>query len=100
MVVDDFDIARTFLCPPKADAPLVVDPDRMLPQTIAGQRFKPISRKRTQVGKIARAVKHIELTLRLFFNSTEALHERATPQLPGGSIAKRAYHLSSLLRDV
>jgi hypothetical protein len=100
MVVDDFDIVRTFLCPSKADAPLIVDPDRILPLAIARQRFKPVARKRTQVGKIARTVKHIEFTLRLLFNSTEALHKRAIPQLPGGSIAKRAYHASALLRGV
>jgi hypothetical protein len=34
MVVDDFDIFRTLLGPHKANAPLIVDVDRVLARTI------------------------------------------------------------------
>jgi hypothetical protein len=41
VVVDNFDIGGSFLCPDKTDAPLVIDPDGVLATTITGQRFEP-----------------------------------------------------------
>jgi hypothetical protein len=38
VVVDDFDIGRSFFGPSKTNAPLVVDPDRVLPPTAASQK--------------------------------------------------------------
>jgi hypothetical protein len=38
VVIDDFDIGRSFFGPSKADAPLIIDPDRILSSTTAGQR--------------------------------------------------------------
>jgi hypothetical protein len=37
-VIDDFDVARTLLGPRETDAPLIVDPDRVLPLEAVVQR--------------------------------------------------------------
>ena len=39
VVVDDFNIGRSFFGPSETDAPLIVDPDGMLSPTAAGQRL-------------------------------------------------------------
>src|SRR4051794_21052335 len=49
VVVDDFDIGRSFRSPGETDAPLVIDPDGVLPPTVAGQRFEPVCWWRPQV---------------------------------------------------
>src|SRR6516162_11687300 len=38
VLVEDFDIGRSFFGPSETDAPLIVDPDGMLSPTAAGQR--------------------------------------------------------------
>jgi hypothetical protein len=39
VVVDDFDIGRAFFGPGETDAPLIIDPDRVLPPMAASQRL-------------------------------------------------------------
>jgi hypothetical protein len=43
MVVDYFDVERVTLDPAKADAPLVIDTDAVLPLAVAFERFQPIA---------------------------------------------------------
>jgi hypothetical protein len=43
MIIDDFDMRRSSLIPYKADAPLIIDPDRMLPLTIRSKCLKTIA---------------------------------------------------------
>ena len=52
MVVDDFDIERLATLPAKADAPLIVDTDTVLPRTIAAELFKPIARWGEQIAQV------------------------------------------------
>src|SRR6185312_5193630 len=61
VIVDDFDIRRALLGPHKADAPLVVDPDRMLSATISAQSFQPVRWRYPQVVEIERLMEHVEL---------------------------------------
>jgi hypothetical protein len=42
MVIDDFDIGGTLLGPGEANAPLIVDPDRMLAPLNSGLKFHPL----------------------------------------------------------
>jgi hypothetical protein len=44
MIIYDLDIVRVAVDKAKADAPPVIDPDRMLPGTIAFQQLEPIRR--------------------------------------------------------
>jgi len=89
MVVDDFDMGRTLLGPDKADAPLIVNPDGMLPLTMSGKSFEPVAGSGVQVLEISGGVQHIELAQCLFFDPAESFHEPARPEALGGSIAKR-----------
>ena len=49
MVVDNLDILSSGLSPTKADAPLLVDPDRMLAKPVALQRLQMIAGRGSQI---------------------------------------------------
>jgi hypothetical protein len=49
MVIHDFDVLGSAACPPKADSPLVVDPDAVLALAVAPQGFQSIARRDPQV---------------------------------------------------
>ena len=49
MVVNDLDLVRITVLPPKADPPLVVDPDTVLSDPIALELLEPVARRDTQV---------------------------------------------------
>src|SRR5689334_7955913 len=49
VVVDDFDMHGSSLMPNKTDAPLVVDPNRVLPLPIRLQRFEPVSGRNSKI---------------------------------------------------
>ncbi len=66
MVVHDFYTFGAAIRPVEAYAPLVVYPDRVLPGPIARQRFKPISRRTSQVVETHRGVNRLELAARAF----------------------------------
>jgi hypothetical protein len=51
MIVDELDVMRVALSPDEADAPLIVDADRVSPFPITQQRFEAISRRHAQVFK-------------------------------------------------
>jgi len=42
VVVDDFDIGRSFFGPSETNAPLIIDPDRVLPPTVPSQCLQPV----------------------------------------------------------
>lgn len=60
MVVDDINIFRAGLGPTKDNAPLVVHTDAVIPDPSPFQRLQPVSRRRTEVSKFARVVKHVQ----------------------------------------
>jgi hypothetical protein len=49
MIVDNLNRESVGVNPAKADAPLVVDPNTMLPATVAGEGLQTIARNRLQV---------------------------------------------------
>jgi hypothetical protein len=82
VVIDDFDIGRPFFRPSKTNAPLVVDPDRVLPVAVCREHLQSVSWRRPQIAEIARDMQHIELSLCLFLDPAEPLHESAGPDAP------------------
>jgi hypothetical protein len=54
MVVDDRDILGRSFLPAKADPPLPVDPDAILPASLALQGLEPIAGRHAQIGQGAR----------------------------------------------
>ncbi len=51
MVICDAHIFRSLRRPDETDAPLIIDPDRMLAFAVAFQGFKPVARRGFQVIK-------------------------------------------------
>jgi hypothetical protein len=49
MIIDNLNLMRPIGAPHKADAPLVVDADRMLPAPIAAQRLQPTAWGHSQI---------------------------------------------------
>ena len=62
MVIHDLNITGTVIRPTEAHAPLVVDPDAVLPLAITLQRLKAMAWRGTQVGELCRGVQHIEFS--------------------------------------
>jgi len=71
MVIHDFNIVSIPFPPNKADAPLVVDADAVLPSAIAMQRFEPITRWRGQIAQVCRSIDLCQLSLRDSFDGTK-----------------------------
>lgn len=52
MIIDDFNVVSIAIPPRETDAPLVVDPNAMLTDSIAGEKFQAISWGYAQIGKL------------------------------------------------
>jgi len=70
-MVDDLDLGRTRIGPPEADAPLPVDPYRMLTRPVAAQCFEAVAGRHAQVGQSMGGMKQLQLPPRLPFERTE-----------------------------
>jgi hypothetical protein len=64
----------------------------VLPPATARKGIESVRRRCAQVVDVAGAVKHVELSQRLFFDAAELLHEGAHPEAPGRAVAKRHNH--------
>lgn len=62
MIIGDFDLVCVAIAPPKANAPLVVDPDAVLTSTIAAERFKTITGRHAQVFQFNSGIYNNEFT--------------------------------------
>jgi hypothetical protein len=61
MIIDNFNKPSVSVTPDKADAPLVVDADAVLPGAVAFQSFKPISGRNARILKIHGIVQKFQL---------------------------------------
>jgi hypothetical protein len=61
VIIDDLDVNRSRARPDKADAVLVVGPNRMLPSSIASQGFEPIARGHAELIEIDDGIQHGQL---------------------------------------
>jgi hypothetical protein len=89
VVIDDFDLARPRVAfrPFKANPPLVVDANTVLPLTIAFERFQPGARKAAQRLQVRGSLQPVKTFLRLPAERLEgwnmlALGERACSFVP------------------
>jgi hypothetical protein len=64
VIVDDFDIYRAAVGPPKTDSPLIIDPHTMLSGAIALKRLQTIAWRASQVLKSCRGIDHFKLATR------------------------------------
>jgi hypothetical protein len=62
MVIHDLDLCRTQRGPDEADAKLIVDPNAMLAEPVAFERFQPITRRNAQIVKFPGSIQHRQLS--------------------------------------
>ena len=62
MIVAGLDVVRVAVVEPKADAPLIIDRDRMLPCTVAFEGVEPVAGRNAQVGHLRRHMHRFELS--------------------------------------
>ncbi len=62
MIIGDFYVSRVAILPGKANAPLIVYPNAVLPRPVAAQFFQPVCRRYTQVDEIFRIIDHAQLS--------------------------------------
>lgn len=61
MIIHNFDFVRMAFLPAKTDAPLVVDPDAVLPQPTALQGFQAITRRHSHLAQFRSGVQGEQL---------------------------------------
>ena len=64
MVVNDLTPFWTSVAPPKADTPLIIDSDTVLPRTITAQTLEPVARRNPQILQTTRSVDLTQLAQR------------------------------------
>ena len=64
MVVNDLNPFWTSVAPPKADTPLIINSDTVLPRTITAQTLKPIARRNPKILQTTRGVNLTQLAQR------------------------------------
>lgn len=64
MVVNDLNPFWTSVAPPKADTPLIIDSDTVLPRTITAQTLKPVARRNPKILQTTRSVNLTQLAQR------------------------------------
>ena len=64
MVVNDLNPFWTSVAPPKADTPLIIDSNTVLPRTITAQTLESVTRRNPEVFQTARSVNLTQLAQR------------------------------------
>ncbi len=64
MVVNDLNPFWTSVAPPKADTPLIIDSDTVLPRTITAQTLEPVARRNPKILQTTRSVDLTQLAQR------------------------------------
>lgn len=98
MVVDDFNIrgAGGVGGPLEADAPLLVDANRILPGAVSPERFQAIARQRRQIVDGRGGVQYVEALPALSREALERPHEFAVGKLFRASVPAAQDHGCSL----
>jgi hypothetical protein len=94
MIIDDLDVHRTspLLQPLKANPPLDVYPDAVLPISVAFERFKAVARERSEIGKGHSSVEHFQPFVSLPNEPLEFLDELTSRKRLGSLVAKAQDH--------
>jgi hypothetical protein len=93
VVIRDFHIFSALALPEKANAPLVIDPDAVLPLSVASERLKPVPGRNLKVFDIGGAVKDQEFSQCGSLDVTWNLPGTVPTENPFGlSVLERADH--------
>jgi hypothetical protein len=99
VIIHDLDIVCVPFAPNEADTPLVVDPDAVLPLSVAVQGFQAISRRRYQVSQFRRAVQLPKLPARNMLDSPKTSAWQPMVKSPCFRGAERLDHKTHLMMD-
>lgn len=109
MIVDNFNFMRMILMPEEADAPLVIDPNAVLPVAVALERLEMIAGRDKQVRQPGTGIEHSQLSAsNAQYIRGEALGGLAQEHTGGAFAAKALDHtvmygvttvMSSVTRD-
>jgi hypothetical protein len=92
VIVHDFYVVAVTVAPDKADAPLVVDPDRVLTLSLSSQGLQSIARRRSQDSQLSRGVKLQQFAQGHSFDGTEALAVMIVKEILGLPREKASDH--------
>lgn len=93
MVVNDLHLLWSSFGPHEADTPLVIDPDAVLPGSVALQRLEPVSRRNAEIVKHLRGSHLTKLPQCNRMNPRiDRPHAFASPQSLGVLVAERPDH--------
>jgi hypothetical protein len=98
VIVGNLDGGRPCVRPDKANAPLIVDSIAPLTSTVAFERLKPITRRRTQEIQGLRGVEHRQLPGRNRFNRAKAPRSISFENRLRAWAAKGLDHCAGILR--
>jgi len=71
VVIHNLHIVCVSIAPGKADPPAVVDPNAVLPGTVAPQRFEPVAANRADVGQAGGRIQPPQPLARLLLDPAE-----------------------------
>lgn len=86
MVINDLNLGRTFVSPYEADAPLAVDPDTVLSQSVTRQPFEVITRRAPEELQGGRSIQLCQFSFGGGLDAAES---------PGPSRCKQAFSVSA-----
>jgi len=98
VVVHYLDVVGIPFTPHKTKTPLVVDPDTVLPLTLAAQGFQTVPRWRCQIAQLRSAVQLAKLSAGDPFHGSKASTRLPAMKSPGFRATERPDHLSILFR--
>ena len=99
MVIHEFCVKSVSIPPDKADAPLSVHADAVLPQPVAFQFFQSVGRGHSQILQLKGVMDHLQLPLRCPQNAVwEAGNPDAVKQGLGMFVCEGFDHTASLIR--
>jgi hypothetical protein len=97
MIINNFHIKGVVALPNEADAPLLVDPDAVLPLPVVMQSFKMVGGRDTQGFKDAGGMKHLQLDCRRALDSLGQLGGKSPIEEPFGLLALEGLDHDSMI---
>ena len=99
MIIHQFYVKSVSIAPDKADAPLSVHADAVLPQPVAFQRFQPVGRGYSQILQLKGVMNHLQLPLCCTQDVIwKTGNQKAVKQRFGMFVCEGFDHVASLIR--
>jgi hypothetical protein len=99
VIIDNLDVLCRASSPDKANSPLIVDPDTVLPLPVADQHLDPVPWDRREILQFLSIIKHPQFSPRNRFDAFEPASPFAVEELLGLLGAKRSNHAGGVARE-